>query len=344
VPQTPALDFSTPLQYTKGIGPARAKSLEAKGLLTVEDLLFYMPFRYEDRSNLKPIRELAPGEMATVIGRVLGIHSKSLRRGTKLVEVSFADGSGGSLTAKWFHGGWIADAFRPGMLVALYGKVEVESYSRSLAMVHPDHEAIDEDPASADAALHTGRIVPVYTAIGKVSTRMLRKYVLSVMEQLPAMRDALPKSVREPLKFPPFWEALRESHFPATGADLRALNHFRSPAQYRLIFEEFFWLECGLMLKRRRARKEPGISFGLNDRVREQIKKMLPFKPTGAQKRVLGEIAADMKEPSPMLRRQSSRWRTATRWPCWRPRKSWPRSITCTSGSSSSRWATRCCC
>ena len=137
VPQTPALDFSTPLQYTKGIGPARAKSLETKGLLTVEDLLFYMPFRYEDRSNLKPIRELAPGEMATVIGRVLDIHSKSLRRGTKLVEVSFADGSGGSLTAKWFHGGWIADAFRPGMLVALYGKVEVESYSRSLTPTAP---------------------------------------------------------------------------------------------------------------------------------------------------------------------------------------------------------------
>jgi ATP-dependent DNA helicase RecG len=302
VPQTPALDFSTPLQYTKGIGPARAKALEAKGLHTVEDLLFYMPFRYEDRSNLKPIRELAPGEMATVVGRVLGIHSKSLRRGTKLVEVAFTDGSGGSLTAKWFHGGWIADAFRPGMMVALYGKVEVESYTRSLAMVHPEHETLEEDPASADAALHTGRIVPVYTAIGKVSTRMLRKYVHTVMEQLPAMRDALPKSVREPLKFPPFWEALRESHFPSNGADLRALNRFRSAAQYRLIFEEFFWLECGLMLKRRRARKEPGISFSLNDGVREQIKKMLPFKPTGAQKRVLGEIAADMKEPSPMLR------------------------------------------
>lgn len=302
MPPTPTLDFSTPLQYTRGIGPARAKSLEAKGLFTVEDLLFYMPFRYEDRSNLKPIRELAPGEMATVVGRVLGIHSKSLRRGSKLVEVSFTDGGGGSLTAKWFHGGWITEAFRPGLLVALYGKVEVESYSRSLAMVHPDYEVIDEDPASTDTALHTGRIVPVYSAIGKVSTRLLRKYVHAVMEQLPALRDALPKSVWEPLKLPPFWEALRESHFPSTGADVRVLNHFRSAAQYRLIFEEFFWLECGLMLKRRRARREQGISFSLNDRVREQIKKMLPFRPTGAQKRVLGEIAADMKEPSPMLR------------------------------------------
>lgn len=299
---TPTLSFSTPLQYTKGIGPARAKVLAGKGLQTVEDLLFYMPFRYEDRSNLKPIRELAPGEMATVIGRVLTIHTKTLRRGSKLVEVSVADESGGSFTAKWFHGGWVAEAFRPGMLVALYGKVEVESYSRTLAMVHPDHEVIDEDPVHADAALHTGRIVPVYTAIGKVSTRLLRKYVYSVIEQLPPMRDALPKSVWEPLKLPSFWDALRESHFPGSGADVRALNRFRSPAQYRLIFEEFFWLECGLILKRRRARREPGISFQLSNRVREQIKRMLPFPPTGAQKRVLGEIAADMKEPAPMLR------------------------------------------
>ena len=297
------MELSTPLEFTKGIGPARAKSLEAKGLLTVEDLIFYMPFRYEDRSNLKPIREVAPGEMATVIARVLAIHSKALRRrGMKLVEVSFADASGGTITGKWFHGTWITDVFRPGLLVALYGKVEVESYGRSLSMVHPDHEVIDEDPGGADTALHTGRIVPVYSSVGKVSTRMLRKYIHSVLEHLAPMRDALPQSVRETLKLTPFWDALRDCHFPPAGSDVRTLNRFRSAAQFRLIFEEFFWLECGLMLKRRRARREPGISFDLNDRVREQIKKMLPFRPTGAQKRVLGEIAKDMKEATPMLR------------------------------------------
>ena len=91
-------------------------------------------------------------------------------------------------------------------------------------------------------------------------------------------------------------------HFPPADADLRLLNAFRSPAQYRLIFEEFFWLECGLELKRAKARLYPGIAFALTDRVREQIKKMLPFKPTGAQKRVLGEIAQDMAAPHPMYR------------------------------------------
>src|SRR6185312_9403132 len=116
------------------------------------------------------------------------------------------------------------------------------------------------------------------------------------------VEDALPVFLRERLKMPDRWTALRDIHFPPQDSDLRLLNAFRSPAQFRLIFEEFFWLECGLSLKRARARLQPGIAFELTDRVREQIKAMLPFKPTGAQKRVLGEIAKDMQEPHPMSR------------------------------------------
>ena len=91
-------------------------------------------------------------------------------------------------------------------------------------------------------------------------------------------------------------------HFPPENEDIRLLNAFRSQAQFRLIFEEFFWLECGVALKRAKARTVRGIAFELNDRVREQIKAMLPFKPTDAQKRVLAEIAADMAAPHPMNR------------------------------------------
>src|SRR5205807_2155497 len=110
------------------------------------------------------------------------------------------------------------------------------------------------------------------------------------------------ETVRTCLKLPDRWTATRELHFPRSGSDLRLLNAFRTPAQWRLIFEEFFWLECGLSLKRAKARLQPGISFELNDRVREKIKQMLPFKPTGAQKRVLKEIAKDMQTPHPMSR------------------------------------------
>src|SRR6266404_8780395 len=104
------------------------------------------------------------------------------------------------------------------------------------------------------------------------------------------------------MKLPERWSAIRELHFPPADADLRVLNAFRSPAQYRLIFEEFFWLECGLELKRAKARLQPGVWFKLTDRVRERVKEMLPFRPTGAQKRVLAEIAHDMAEAHPMYR------------------------------------------
>jgi ATP-dependent DNA helicase RecG len=116
------------------------------------------------------------------------------------------------------------------------------------------------------------------------------------------VEDPLPEHIRQSLGLPEKWAAIRALHFPPEGADLRTLNAFRSPAHYRLIFEEFFWLECGLSLKRSKARVQAGISFELNDRVREKIKQMLPFKPTGAQKRVLGEIARDMASPHPMSR------------------------------------------
>jgi ATP-dependent DNA helicase RecG len=122
------------------------------------------------------------------------------------------------------------------------------------------------------------------------------------LQEMPELDDQLPESVRHTLRFPSLAEAVRAAHFPETGTPIRILNDFRSAAQFRLIFEEFFWLECGLEIKRRKAQSMPGIAFQLTDRVREQIKKLLPFKPTNAQKRVLKEIADDMVRPSPMNR------------------------------------------
>ncbi len=154
----------------------------------------------------------------------------------------------------------------------------------------------------ATPRLHTGRIVPIYEAAGKITTRAFRLLLSRILESLEPLEDHLPPALRESLKLPDRWTAIRELHFPPPGADLRLLNAFRTSAQWRLIFEEFFWLECGLSLKRAKARLQPGISFELNDRVREKIKAMLPFKPTNAQKRVLKEIAADMQAPHPMSR------------------------------------------
>ena len=297
------MDLTTPLMYVKGIGPGRAAMLEAKGLKVVEDLLTYAPFRYEDRSNVKTLRDLAPGEMATVLAEV---HSTKVsgfkRKNLGMFQASFTDASKSVLVGKWFHGAYLAEVLTPGLRVALYGKVEFDSYSGYLSMMHPEFEIL-ADEEGGDASLHTGRIVPVYEAAGKVNTRVLRTLVHRIFEGLAVLDDdALPAHIRERMKLPERLAALRALHFPPTGADVRLLNAFRSPAQFRLIFEEFFWLECGLELKRAKARLLPGTAFQLTARVRERIKEMLPFHPTGAQKRVLAEIAQDMSAPHPMYR------------------------------------------
>ncbi len=297
-----ALPLDAVLTYVKGVGPARAALLQSRGIETVEDLLNYFPFRYEDRSNLKPISQLAPGELATVVVEVKTSKLSGFRRrNLGLFEATFTDGSGVTLLGKWFHGAYLADRMTPGTRVALFGKIEFDNYRGELQMMHPETEFLSGEEDD-DASLHTGRIVPVYEAIGKLNPRTLRTIVHRVVSEMPALEDYLPRHIAERLKFPSRTEAVLAAHFPAAGTPIRLLNAFRSPAQFRLIFEEFFWLECGLEIKRRRGRSLPGIEFHLTDRVREQIRKLLPFKPTNAQKRVLKEIATDMSHPSPMNR------------------------------------------
>ena len=297
------LPLDAALTYVKGVGPARAAAMHARGIETVEDLLHYFPFRYEDRSNLKPISQLAPGELATVVAEVKSAKLSGFRRrNLSLFEATFTDPSGSTLLAKWFHGAYLADRLTVGTRVALFGKIEFDNYRGELQMMHPETELLSGDDEEGDAALHTGRIVPVYEAIGKVNTRMLRVIIHRILAEMPDLEDHLPYHIAAGLKFPTRTEAVRAAHFPTPGTPIRILNDFRSPAQFRLIFEEFFWLECGLEIKRRRSRTMPGIEFQLTDRVREQIRKLLPFKPTGAQKRVLKEIADDMSHMSPMNR------------------------------------------
>ena len=297
-----SLTLATPLMCVKGVGPARATMLEAKGLKTVEDLLAYPPFRYEDRTNVKTIDQLAPGEMATVMAEVKTARLAGFRRrNLGLFEAVFTDGSHATLVCKWFHGGYLEKVIEPGQRIALYGKVEFDSYSGELSILHPEFEILGEED-EGEAGLHTGRIVPIYEAAAKVTTRVFRRLIWQAFEALPPEPDPLPERLRAELKLPDLWTAFRHLHFPPPDSDIRLLNEFRSQAQFRLIFEEFYWLECGLALKHSTARKQPGIAFELTDRVREQIKRMLPFKPTGAQKRVLGEIARDMESPAPMSR------------------------------------------
>jgi ATP-dependent DNA helicase RecG len=169
-------------------------------------------------------------------------------------------------------------------------------------MLHPEFEILSGDDDDGEAALHVGRIVPIYEGVSKLTTRALRTFTHRILEAIEPLSDPLPQFLRDRLKLLDRWTAVHQTHFPPPESDLRLLNNFRSPAQFRLIFEEFFWLECGVALKRSKARRLPGIAFTIDERVRARIKTMLPFKPTGAQKRVMQEIAGDMREPRPMNR------------------------------------------
>src|ERR1700733_7007433 len=162
------MDLTTPLTYVKGIGPARAAMLEAKGLVTVEDMLAYVPFRYEDRSNMKTAAQLAPGEMATVIAEVRSAKLSGFkRRNLGMFEARFSDASRAVLVGKWFHGGYLANVLAEGMKVALFGKVEFDSYAGEITMLHPEFEILSGDDEDGEASLHVGRVVPVYEGTGK---------------------------------------------------------------------------------------------------------------------------------------------------------------------------------
>jgi ATP-dependent DNA helicase RecG len=302
------LELTTPVQYVKGIGPRLAEILATKGIATVGDLLNYLPFRYEDRLNPRGIGELRAGEMATVIGEV---RNSGLFRTRKMPIFQLTVGQGRSkLRCLWFHGTYLQDKFKPGQLIALYGKVEQDQRSGELQIVQPQFEMLGDagtDGADDKAAtsLEVGRIVPIYESAGqgRVTARWFRRVIRTALDDLtPDLAETIPAAVRERLALVSPREALWKVHWPEAGESLADLQSSRTPAHIRLIFEELFFIELGLELKRRQQKTQTGIAFRLDDRVRQAIKKILPFHPTAAQKRVLKEIADDMQKPYPMRR------------------------------------------
>jgi ATP-dependent DNA helicase RecG len=305
------LDLHTPVQYVKGIGPRAAAVLGEKGISTVEDLLYYLPFRYEDRANPKSIAELQPGQMASIIAEVRASHLYRTKNGMPIFELIVGQDMK-SIACTWFHGAYLKDRFKPGQMLALYGKVEQGWGKRArLQLMQPQIEflGVNEDEPEGlleerlEQSVEIGRIVPVYEAAGKLNSRWFRNVMHRVLQELsPEIPDGIPIAVRRQMKLISRRDAFEQAHFPNVGESFADLEASRTPAHRRLIFEELFFLEVGLELKRRNFRRRTGISFDLNDRVREAIKRFLPFRPTGAQKKVLGEIAADMQTPIPMRR------------------------------------------
>ncbi|HEY0161533.1 MAG TPA: ATP-dependent DNA helicase RecG [Edaphobacter sp.] len=354
------LELSTPIKYVKRVGERVAEALAKRGVETVEDLLYHLPFRYEDRLNPLPIRELKAGTMASIIGEVRG--SVLLKtRSMPIFEMTVGQGID-TVKCLWFHGNYLKDKFRAGQMVALYGKLEASRSSAGrFKMIQPQFEFIPalDSPEAEFVSLEVGRIVPVYEFLGgttawgaKLTSRWLRRVVWSLLEELggesaggagdreadssAALRndkdkvgardgkdkvgaledgdagaraaakavvvETLPRAMLERLGLPGRLEALKAVHFPEAGTPVTELMSASTPGHRRLIFEELFYLELGLELKRRRLREREGTAFATGENVRRALKQILPFHPTTAQKRVLGEIASDMRRPQPMRR------------------------------------------
>jgi ATP-dependent DNA helicase RecG len=296
------ISLQTEVRMVKGVGPNRAELLGKRGIFTLEDLLNYLPFRYEDRIHFSPIKDIQPGGTYTLRARVMSGQAVRGMYGRDAIYHLLVQDDSGSLPCKFFHGGYLEDRLKPGQQLILHGKVEIDKLRPARReMVNPQIEVLSSEEVDST---EMGRIVPIYEAVGTFGSRMIRRAIYNALQNLDSnIPDVLPAELREKLHYPSRRDALIHTHFPPAEESLEALNLFRSPAQQRLIFEEFFLYQLSIALERKAQRKENAIAFRVReDKVREALKRILPFKPTGAQKRVLAEIAADLEKPCPMNR------------------------------------------
>lgn len=298
------MSLSSEVRMIKGVGPQRAELLAERGISTLGDLLVYLPFRYEDRMHFSKVEDIQPNGTYTIRARVMSgqaIRSRRFRRDA-IYHLLVQDEAGGLLPCKFFHGGYLEGRLEAGQLLILHGKAEVDRLRPArLEMINPQIELLNGDEIDST---EVGRIVPIYEAIGTISSKQIRRAMHAAVQLIdPHTPDVLPENLRARLGYPTRGEALQHTHFPEPSESLDRLNTFRSPAQQRLIFEEFFLYQLSLGLDRRATRKENAIALRVReDRIREALKGILPFKPTEAQKRVLAEMVSDLEKPAPMNR------------------------------------------
>jgi ATP-dependent DNA helicase RecG len=297
------LKLNTPIQYCKGIGPKRAELLEKLGISTVEDALSYLPWRYEDRGNLKKIGRLTFGSYETVSGEVVSAEvAQTKRQRVKIFELVVTDKSG-MLIGSWFNQPFMKKMFKPGQKVILSGIVKANPYRGGMPQIdNPDYEIMDE--SEPDSLIHTGRTVPIYRTTSGLSVRYLRSMMKTVMDSCGAATpEALPDYLIKKYSLLPAAEALSEVHFPTKEKDITILNRGTSAAHRRLSFEELFTLELGLALRKRGVIVEKkGISFKNIGKLESELRDNLPFKLTNAQEGVITEIKKDMIADHPMNR------------------------------------------
>jgi len=300
VPSNRAL-HETDIRFAKGVGPKRALLLEKLGIRTIEDALWFLPWRYEDRSRIVSISQLVPGEKATIAGTIrhAGLR-RTRRRNMTLFTMSVQDETG-AVEVVFFNQAYLDDVLKNGLRVVLSGPVMRHRRGVGVQIRTPHYEVVEEDE---DLLLHVGRIVPVYHETRGLSSRQLRRILWGLLETYGSdLQDPLPSRLLEQHQWPSLNAAIASLHFPGTGSDLSLLNDWQTPAHHRLAFEEGFLLQLALALRQRmRQSASPGIAFRLSGSYTTPLQEHLPFQLTDAQQRVLAEIETDMRATRPMNR------------------------------------------
>ncbi|RMH33476.1 MAG: ATP-dependent DNA helicase RecG [Nitrospirae bacterium] len=294
-----------PIRFAKGVGPRRARLLNKLGIRTIEDALWFLPWRYEDRTVITAIRDLQIGCKATVCGVVRGVRlQRSTRRHFTILTVSIDDRSG-ILECVFFNQPFLETTFVVGTRVLITGLPAMQRGPRGFSMKSPQYEILNEADADDESGLseETGRIVPIYHETKGLTSRHIRWLLGNILRQYElAMRECLPDSVLQRVQLPRFPEAVRRLHCPSADDDIAQLNQGTTPAHGRLAFEELFLLQLALGFRRRLLKKDPGIPFQIPNPLLDDLRALLPFQPTIAQERVIREIAHDMTQPVCMNR------------------------------------------
>jgi len=291
LPAEAAPGLGTLLQYLKGVGPQRAKVLAKLGLLTVEDALFHLPTRHEDRTQLIPFRSITPGEARTATGQVAGVSPPPRGRPRVPLEVLLRDGTG-FLKAVWFNQPYLERVFKRGQRLIVHGKVQRYG-SGPLQMQVKDYEIVEE---GEDETLHAGRLVPVYGLTQGLTQRPMRTLMKRLSDTYAlSVEEPLPEALRTRRGLATLATALKTGHFPATLAELAA-------ARRRLVFDDFFLLQVGLAIRRQREGRQRGLPMNPPGSLSRGLLSSLPYRLTRAQERVWQEIRADMADGYPMNR------------------------------------------
>ncbi|MCW5891522.1 MAG: ATP-dependent DNA helicase RecG [bacterium] len=293
--------LAAPVERIRAVGPKRAKELERFGLRTLEDVLFHLPFRYEDRRVMTPLVAVRAGMDVTTTGEIQGVRQGVVgRQKRRILEVVLRDG-GGTLQLVWFNQvQWFGSRFAAGQRVVVHGRVEPPMGAGPYRIVHPEVTALGGD----GEAENLPPVVPVYEKPTAMPVGTMRRIVHEALDAFGARVPAgVPAEVAARRRILDPMRALRHVHQPPAEANLAALGEATSLAHRSLIFDELFFLQLGLALRRSEAGQEPGTAFAPGaGTLGSALRARLPFPLTGAQERAVTEIAADLALPHPMRR------------------------------------------